>query len=146
MPDLDFSQIERITLVACGTAHYACQLANTWIKESADLPVEIEIASEYRYAKRITVHGELFVAVSQSGETADTLAAIKTVRGRVAYRLAIVNVATSSIAREAKQIIDITAGPEIGVASAKAFTVQPLALFALPLRAGDERSYLQTRR
>ena len=142
LPDLDFGQIERVTLVACGTAYYACQVAKTWIREIAGLPVEIEIASEYRYAKRIASDGELFVAVSQSGETADTLAAIKDVRGEAEYRLAVVNVSTSSIAREADHIIDIMAGPEIGVASTKAFTGQLLALLAIALKAGNERGIL----
>lgn len=142
LPTLDFTGIDKVTLVACGTAHYACHIAKYWFEALAGLPVEIDIASEYRYRLRVHQPRELFVAVSQSGETADTLAALKDVRGQGAGRLALVNVATSSIAREAEHMLDIEAGPEIGVASTKAFTGQLLSLLGLALKAAQERKHL----
>jgi len=142
LPGLDFSQIDRVTLVACGTAHYACHVAKYWFEEIGGISAEIDIASEYRYRRRVHSNRELVIAVSQSGETADTLAAIKDVAGSVAARLAVVNVATSSIAREAEFVLDIDAGPEIGVASTKAFTGQLLALLALAIKAGQERGLI----
>lgn len=142
LSDFGFSRIDRVTLVACGTAHYACHVAKYWFQELAGISTEIDIASEYRYRRRVCSERELFIAVSQSGETADTLAAIKDVGGSVAARLAVVNVASSSIAREADFVLDIEAGPEIGVASTKAFTGQLLALLALAIKAGHERGFL----
>ncbi|MBY6016092.1 glutamine--fructose-6-phosphate transaminase (isomerizing) [Qipengyuania gaetbuli] len=142
LPDLDFNTIDKVTLVACGTAHYACHVAKYWFEEIAGLSAEIDIASEYRYRRRIHSKRELVIAVSQSGETADTLAAFKDVKGSVAGRLAVVNVPTSSLAREAEYVLDIEAGPEIGVASTKAFTGQMLALLALALKAGSETGAL----
>ena len=142
LPDLDFSAIDKVSLVACGTAHYACHIAKYWCEELAGISAEIDIASEYRYRRRVHSDRELMIAVSQSGETADTLAAIKDVRGKVAARLALVNVTTSSIAREADHVIDIQAGPEIGVASTKAFTGQMLGLLAIALKAALERGLL----
>lgn len=139
LPALDFMQIERVTLVACGTAHYACHIATYWFEEIAGLSVDIDVASEYRYRRRLHSDRELIIAVSQSGETADTLAALKDTRGHVAASLAVVNVPTSSIAREADHQLDLEAGPEIGVASTKAFTAQMLALLALSLKAAQER-------
>ena len=143
LPNLDFSQIDKISLIACGTAHYACHVAKYWFEEIAGIPTEIDIASEYRYRTRIHSERELVIAVSQSGETADTLAALKDTKGRVAERLAVVNVATSSIAREADHVLDILAGPEIGVASTKAFTGQMLGLIALAIKAGTERGQIK---
>lgn len=142
LPDLDFAEIDRVTLIACGTAHYACHVAKYWFEELAGISAEIDIASEYRYRRRIHSKRELVIAVSQSGETADTLAALKDVKGSVAGRLAVVNVPTSSLAREAEHVMDIEAGPEIGVASTKAFTGQMLALLALALKAGSETGAL----
>ncbi|MHA6334530.1 glutamine--fructose-6-phosphate transaminase (isomerizing) [Qipengyuania sp. CAU 1752] len=143
LPDLDFKAIDKVTLFACGTAHYACHVAKYWFEEIAGISAEIDIASEYRYRRRIHSKRELVIAVSQSGETADTLAALKDVKGSVAGRLAVVNVPTSSIAREAEYVLDIEAGPEIGVASTKAFTGQMLALLALTLKAGRETGALR---
>ncbi|MEP3145189.1 glutamine--fructose-6-phosphate transaminase (isomerizing) [Qipengyuania citrea] len=142
LPELNFAEIDKVTLVACGTAYYACYVAKYWFEELAGISAEIDIASEYRYRRRIHSQRELVVAVSQSGETADTLAAFQDVMGQVACRLAIVNVATSSIAREAEHVLDIEAGPEIGVASTKAFTGQMLALLVLILKAGLETGTL----
>lgn len=139
---VDFAGANKIVLLACGTAHYACHVASYWIEEIAGIPVEIDLASEYRYRQRPLTGREIVVAVSQSGETADTLSAFSALSGAVASRIAIVNVATSSIAREADDVLDIHAGPEIGVASTKAFTGQLMALAALALKAGQARGVL----
>ncbi len=139
---VDFAAADRVILIACGTAHYACHIAKYWIESLASIPVEVEIASEYRYRDLALSGREIAVFVSQSGETADTLAALKHLRGRVAHRIAVINAPTSSIAREADHILDINAGPEIGVASTKAFTSQLLCLGAIAIRAGAVRGYL----
>src|SRR6056297_567694 len=143
---IDFAEADRIVLLACGTAHYACHLASYWIEDIARIPVEIDLASEYRYRDRPLTGREIVIAVSQSGETADTLSALTALDGKVAARLAVVNVASSSIAREADAILDIQAGPEIGVASTKAFTGQALALMGLALKAGRDRGVLSEAR
>ncbi|OWV39214.1 glutamine--fructose-6-phosphate transaminase (isomerizing) [Mameliella alba] len=142
LSDVGFASTDRIVLLACGTAHYACHLASYWIEAKARLPVEVEIASEYRYRDRPLSGREIVIAVSQSGETADTLSALTALSGRVAARVAVVNVTTSSIAREAQAVLDIAAGPEIGVASTKAFTAQLLALMGIALKAGRDRGVL----
>ncbi|GGD29993.1 glutamine--fructose-6-phosphate transaminase (isomerizing) [Sinisalibacter lacisalsi] len=142
LPGIDFASADRIVLIACGTAHYACLLASYWIEEIARLPVEVDIASEYRYRNRPLTGREIVIAVSQSGETADTLSALKALAGRVAARVAVVNVATSSIAREADAILDILAGPEIGVASTKAYSGQAMGLLAIALKAARDRGML----
>ncbi|WP_372921941.1 glutamine--fructose-6-phosphate transaminase (isomerizing), partial [Roseovarius sp.] len=139
---VDFSAADRIVLLACGTAHYACHVASYWIEAQVRLPVEIEIASEYRYRDRPLSGREIVIAVSQSGETADTLSAMTALSGRVAARIALVNVTTSSIAREAEAVLDLAAGPEIGVASTKAFTAQLMALLGIALKAGRDRGAL----
>lgn len=142
LQELDFTGVDRVLLVACGTAHYACHIAKYWLEDLAGLPVEIETASEFRY-QNVALNGrEIAIFVSQSGETADTLAAIKHLRGRVAHRIAVVNVPTSSIAREADHILEIQAGPEIGVASTKAFTGQLICLAGIALRAGLQRGQI----
>ncbi len=142
LDEVDFAGADRIVLLACGTAHYACHLASYWIEEFARIPVEIDLASEYRYRDRPLTGREIVIAVSQSGETADTLSALTALRGKAAVRLAVVNVPTSSIAREADAFLDIHAGPEIGVASTKAFSGQLMALMALALKAGRDRGVL----
>ncbi len=142
LPGLGFGTIERVSLVACGTAHYACHVAQYWFESLAGLDARIDVASEYRYRDRVHGPNELFIAVSQSGETADTLAALKDVAGKVAARLAVVNVPTSSLAREADHVLDIAAGPEIGVASTKAFTAQLLALLMIAIKAGSARGQI----
>jgi glutamine---fructose-6-phosphate transaminase (isomerizing) len=139
LEDIDFSSAERIIMVACGTAYYACATAKYWLEELAGVPVEIDIASEFRYRKVPLTGNEIAIFVSQSGETADTLSALKNVKGRVQNVVAVVNVTTSSIAREADAILDIAAGPEIGVASTKAFTGQLLSLLSVALKAGRDR-------
>ena len=142
LEDVDFSNADRIIMVACGTAYYACATAKYWFEEFVGIPVEIDIASEFRYRKVPLTGKEIAIFVSQSGETADTLSALKNVKGRVQNVVAVVNVTTSSIAREADAVLDIAAGPEIGVASTKAFTGQLLSLLGVALKAGFERGVL----
>ena len=141
-PTLDFTRVERLTMVACGTAFYACLTAKYWFEQIAGLPVEVDIASEFRYREPPVGPGTLAVFVSQSGETADTLAALRYMTGRAQTVLAVVNVAESSIAREADLALMIRAGAEIGVASTKAFTCQLTVLHLLALKAAADRGRL----
>ena len=136
---LDFKQTDRLILVACGTAFYACQVAKYWFEKLAGLPVEIDIASEFRYRDPVLGPANMALFVSQSGETADTLAALRHARRHVGQVVSVVNVTTSSIARESDVALPIHAGPEIGVASTKAFTAQLQVLALLALRAGWQR-------
>ena len=139
---LDFAQVERITMVACGTASYACHVAKYWFEQVAGLPVEIDIASEFRYRNPPLSAKSWALFVSQSGETADTLAALRYTRGKVGKVISVVNVATSSIARESDLALPILAGIEVGVASTKAFTCQLAVLALLALKAGHDRGTL----
>jgi glucosamine--fructose-6-phosphate aminotransferase (isomerizing) len=143
LPDTmpDFARIDRILMVACGTAFYACATAKYWIERLAGIPVEIDVASEFRYRNAPIGPNTLAIFVSQSGETADTLAALRHVASR-AQILSVVNVPESSIARESDLSLPIFAGAEIGVASTKAFTCQLLVLSILALRAGADRGRL----
>jgi len=138
----DLAAAERLVLVACGTAAYACQVAKYWFESLAGLPVETDIASEYRYREPPVEPGTVAILVSQSGETADTLAALRYLRGRAAHVLGVVNVPESSIARKADIAIPIHAGVEIGVASTKAFTCQLTTLLAIAIEAGRRRARL----
>ena len=140
--EIDFKNIQRVILVACGTAYYACHVAKYWFEALARVAVDIEIASEFRYRNPVLGPQDLVIAVSQSGETADTLAAVRHVAGQVGQTIAVVNVPTSSIAREADIVLPIMAGPEIGVASTKAFTAQMLVLLVLAGKAGQVRGHL----
>ncbi|MGR3434279.1 MAG: glutamine--fructose-6-phosphate transaminase (isomerizing) [Shimia sp.] len=143
LPDeIDFAGASRLVMVACGTAFYACQVAKYWFEQIAGLSVEIDIASEFRYREPPVPEGTLALFVSQSGETADTLAALRYMTDRAAQVLALVNVPESSIARESDVVLPIHAGPEIGVASTKAFTAQLTVLAALAVRAGLDRGTL----
>jgi len=134
--NLDFKSIDRIILIACGTANYACLVAKYWFEQIAGIPVEVDLASEFRYRKPTLSDKSLFIAVSQSGETADTLAALRYCKKAGLKTAVLVNVLTSTMAREADIALPINAGPEIGVASTKAFTSQLTALAALALTAG----------
>ena len=136
---VDFTGVDRITLVACGTAHFACAVAKYWFESLAGLPVDVDIASEFRYRAPPLSPTSWAIFVSQSGETADTLAALRHVQGKVARVVAVVNVTTRSIAREADLILPIRAGVEVGVASTKAFTAQLVMLALLALKAGRDR-------
>jgi len=140
MPEgLDFSKIERLSLVACGTAYYACMVAKYWLETIARLPVEVDVASEFRYREPPVSPGTLALFVSQSGETADTLAALRYMVGKADVIAGLVNVPESSIARESDVVLPIYAGPEISVASTKAFTCQLTVLLMLALKAAQDR-------
>ena len=136
---LNFAGVSRITLVACGTAYYACMTAKYWFEQLARLPVEVDIASEFRYREPPMPDGSLAIFVSQSGETADTLAALRHVTAQGVPTAAVVNVAESSLARESGVVVPTHAGVEIGVASTKAFTCQLSVLAALAIRAAADR-------
>jgi glucosamine--fructose-6-phosphate aminotransferase (isomerizing) len=139
---LDFSTLDRLTLVACGTASYACMVAKYWFETLAALPVEVDIASEFRYREPPLPANSFALFVSQSGETADTLAALRYARDKVAKIVSVVNVPTSSIARDSDIALPILAGVEVGVASTKAFTCQLLVLALLALKAAQDRGRL----
>jgi glucosamine--fructose-6-phosphate aminotransferase (isomerizing) len=134
--------IERITLLACGTAHYACMVGKYLIEQLAGIPCEVDLASEYRYRRPIVGSGALVIPVSQSGETADTLAALREAKSRGARVLAVCNTRDSAIARESHDVLYTVAGPEIGVASTKCFTAQLVALYLLALKLGVSRKTL----
>jgi len=135
----DFRALKRISIAACGTAYYAGMVARYWFERFAMLPVEVDIASEFRYRDVPLAAGDLAILVSQSGETADTLASLRYAREREQHVLSIVNVPTSTIARESDVVMPTLAGPEIGVASTKAFTCQLAALASLAIAAGRAR-------
>ncbi|MCT2540807.1 glutamine--fructose-6-phosphate transaminase (isomerizing) [Sedimentimonas flavescens] len=139
---LDFTDLDRLTLVACGTAFYACSVAKYWFEQLAGLPCEIDVASEFRYREPPMPKRSFAIFVSQSGETADTLAALRYCHELVAKTVAVVNVPTSSIARECDIALPILAGVEVGVASTKAFTCQLLVLAAMALKAGVDRGHI----
>ena len=141
-PLLDFTGLDRLSLVACGTAHYACLTAKYWFEQLAGLPVDVDIASEFRYREPPLPPRTAAIFVSQSGETADTLAALRYCRERADRLISIINVEESSIARESDLALPIRAGPEIGVASTKAFTSMLLVLQLLALKAGRDRGML----
>jgi glucosamine--fructose-6-phosphate aminotransferase (isomerizing) len=138
----DFAKLNRISIAACGTAYYAGMVAKYWFERFAHLSVEVDIASEYRYRSAPLGPGGLAIVVSQSGETADTLASLRYAREHAQHVLAVVNVPTSTIARESDVVMPTLAGPEIGVASTKAFTCQLAALATLAIAAGRARGVL----
>ena len=138
----DWSKIKRLSISACGTAFYAGLVAKYWFERFAKLPVEIDIASEFRYRGAPLEAGDLAIFISQSGETADTLATLRYAREHKQHILSVVNVVTSTIARESDVVMPTLAGPEIGVASTKAFTCQLAVLACLALAAGRARGHL----
>jgi glucosamine--fructose-6-phosphate aminotransferase (isomerizing) len=138
----DFRKLDRIAIAACGTAYYAGMVARYWFERFAHLPVEVDIASEFRYRDVPLAPGNLAIFVSQSGETADTLASLRYAREHKQHVLSVVNVPMSSIARESDVVMPTLAGPEIGVASTKAFTCQLAALMTLAIAAGRARGVL----
>ena len=141
---LDFSQIVRIQIIACGTAYYAGSIARYAFEKLAGLPVDVEVASEFRYRSPAMTPGTLAIAVSQSGETADTLAALRWCKDEGLKTAALVNVHSSTMAREADLMFPTHAGPEIGVASTKAFTAQLSALLCLALAAARQRGKISS--
>ncbi|MGJ8588083.1 MAG: glutamine--fructose-6-phosphate transaminase (isomerizing) [Yoonia sp.] len=138
-PEIDFAKVERMTMVACGTAFYACLVAKYWFEQIAGIPVEVDVASEFRYREPPVTKGTVALFISQSGETADTLAALRYMQGKADKIMSVVNVPESSIARESDVPLPILAGTEIGVASTKAFTCQLTTLAILALRAAQMR-------
>ncbi|MEJ2375506.1 MAG: glutamine--fructose-6-phosphate transaminase (isomerizing) [Pseudolabrys sp.] len=138
----DWTKLKRLSISACGTAFYAGLVAKYWFERFAKLPVEIDIASEFRYREAPMEPGDLAIFISQSGETADTLASLRYAKERELHVLSVVNVPTSTIARESGVVMPTLAGPEIGVASTKAFTCQLSVLACLAIAAGRARGEL----
>jgi glucosamine--fructose-6-phosphate aminotransferase (isomerizing) len=138
----DFRDIQRISITACGTASYAGYVAKYWFERLSRLPVELDVASEFRYREAPLRKGDLGIFISQSGETADTLAALRYAKEQGLHTLSVVNVPTSTIARESETVLPTLAGPEIGVASTKAFTCQLMVLAAIAVAAGRARGEL----
>jgi glucosamine--fructose-6-phosphate aminotransferase (isomerizing) len=143
--DADLQAIDKITLLACGTSWHAALVGKFMIEELGKLPVEVDYGSEYRYRDPIVTSRSLAVAITQSGETADTLAALREAKGKGARSLAICNVVGSMATREAAGTIYTHAGPEIGVASTKAFTTQLVALYLFALKLSEVRGTLTPR-
>ncbi len=138
----DFKDVQRISITACGTASYAGYVAKYWLERLARIPVELDVASEFRYREAPLRKGDLAIFISQSGETADTLAALRYAKAQGLHTVSVVNVPTSTIARETETMLQTLAGPEIGVASTKAFTCQLMVLAALAVAAGKARGEL----
>jgi glucosamine--fructose-6-phosphate aminotransferase (isomerizing) len=144
LPDMafDLSRIERVAIVACGTASYVGMIGKYWIEQFARLPVEVDVASEFRYRDPVLLPNTLGVVVSQSGETADTLAALRHMKANGVTTAGIINVPTSSMAREVDLLLSTHAGPEIGVASTKAFTCQLAVMAALSVNLARAKGRL----
>jgi len=144
LPDLpfDLAKITRLTLVACGTSYYACLTARYWLEQVARIPVDVDVASEFRYRDSPLAEGGAALFVTQSGETADTLAALRHAKAKGQHILSIVNVPHSTIARESDATFLTYAGPEVGVASTKAFTTQLVVLACLAIALGRARRTL----
>ncbi len=142
IPDFDLSGIKRVTIVACGTSFYAGMVAKYWFEQFARVPVDLDVASEFRYRAPVMEPGGLALFISQSGETADTLAALRHARAEGQTIAVVVNVPTSSMAREADLLLPTHAGPEIGVASTKAFTCQLAVLAALAANLAKAKGLL----
>ncbi len=140
--DFDFASVPRIEIVACGTSYYAGMVAKYWLERFARVPVELDIASEFRYRDPVLEPGGMALFVSQSGETADTLAALRHAREKGQKIAVVVNVPTSSMAREADLLLPTHAGPEIGVASTKAFTCQLAVLAALAAKVARDKDVI----
>jgi len=129
-----------VQIVACGTSYHAGMVARYWLEDIAGIPCQVEVASEFRYRKHVVPEGTLFVTISQSGETADTLAALRDTQSpNYVGRLAVCNVDSSSLVRESELVFLTKAGPEIGVASTKAFTTQLVGLLMLVLALGRQK-------
>ena len=143
---LDFTQFDRIQIVACGTAYYAGFVAKYWFEQLAGVVTDVDVASEFRYREPVLGTRTLAIVVTQSGETADTKAAMEYAKSQGVMTAAVVNVPTSSIARECDAILPTLAGVEIGVASTKAFTAQLCALLATAVAAGRQRNFITRER
>ena len=144
LPNLpELKRAQRLNIVACGTSYYAALLGKYWIEKMARLPVDVEVASEFRYRDPVLTPGQVALFISQSGETADTLAALRHCRAQGQGIMSIVNVQESTIARESDVVLPTVAGPEFGVASTKAFTAQLTLLAALALVLAGHRGHLE---
>ena len=141
--NITFSDVDRVVMIACGTAFYACHVAKYWMEKISNIPVEIDIASEFRYRAPPITSKNMVIFVSQSGETADTLAALRYCKDKTDKIVSVVNVTTSTIARESNVFLPIMAGHEIGVASTKAFTSQLLTLATLCISAGIDKKLVK---
>src|SRR5215218_9863348 len=141
-PPFDFDDLRRVSISACGTAYYAGLIGKYWFERLARLPVEIDVASEFRYREAPLEPGGLALFVSQSGETADTLASLRYAKANGQHILTIVNVPTSTMARESAVVAPTLAGMEVGVASTKAFTCQLTVLLTLAVAAARARGVL----
>ncbi|WP_238305107.1 glutamine--fructose-6-phosphate transaminase (isomerizing), partial [Methylobacterium gregans] len=142
----DFAKLSRLSITACGTAYYAGLVARYWFESLARLPVEIDVASEARYREAPLERDGLTLVISQSGETADTLASLRYAKAQGQHTLSVVNVPSSTIARESSAVLPTLAGPEIGVASTKAFSCQLTVLLCLAIHAGRARGVLSAER
>jgi len=131
-----FDQIKQVQIIACGTSFHAGMVAKYWLESLAGIPCQVEVASEFRYREPVVIDNTLVVTISQSGETADTLAALRNLKDKAKFSLSICNVPESSLVRESKLVMMTRAGPEIGVASTKAFTTQLVSLMLLTLALG----------
>ena len=136
------TDIKKITLIACGTSAFACRIARFWFEEFANISVNVDIASEYRYRKLLKTEGEVVIFISQSGETRDTLAGLEEAKKSGLKTISIVNVLDSSISRLSDENIFTLAGPEIGVASTKAFTTQLLTLLIISILLGKNKNFI----
>ncbi|MBF0250522.1 MAG: glutamine--fructose-6-phosphate transaminase (isomerizing) [Alphaproteobacteria bacterium] len=145
MPELpfDLGAVNKLTMIACGTSYYACQTARYWVEKLARIPVDVDVASEFRYRDAPLAEGGAALFVSQSGETADTLAALRHARSKGQHILSVVNVPESTIARESDGALLTYAGPEVGVASTKAFTTQLVVLACLAIAMGRARGTIE---
>ncbi len=149
LKNIDLANIERIQLIACGTSYYAAQVAKYWLETIARIPVDVDIASEYRYRNPILNSKSLTIVISQSGETADTLAVLRFTKNATQGShpvIAVVNVPESTISREANGVLYTYAGPEIGVASTKAFTTQLATLACFTIAMAEKRNTISSDR
>ncbi len=146
LSDAAINRVKKITIVACGTAYHAGLVGKYAIEALARLPVEVDTSSEFRYRDAIVDHDSLIVAVSQSGETADTLAAVRAAKAKGALIISICNVIGSSLARESDGVLYTHAGPEIGVASTKAYTAQLTMLYLLALKLAVSRKQMNSKK
>ncbi len=143
---MPWGQVKRLHIVACGTSYHSGMIAKYWFEQLARIPVDLDIASEFRYRDPVLQDGGMGIFISQSGETADTLAALRLMKQQGFPSLAVVNVPSSSMAREADAVVPTLAGPEIGVASTKAFTTQLMVLAALAVNAALTRGVIDNKK
>jgi glucosamine--fructose-6-phosphate aminotransferase (isomerizing) len=144
--DIDLAAVDKVTIIACGTSYYAGMCAKYWLEQIARIPVDIDVASEFRYRQPPLAQNGLAIFISQSGETADTLAALQYCKAQGQKILSVVNVPESSMARESDGVLHTLAGPEIGVASTKAFTTQLVVLACFTIALAKARQIIDHKR